>query len=78
MNDRELEPVLMVLFGAAGLILLVASFVQPYGPADRVVAAIGGVLGIGFAVVQAIRLRRRSRRHDDASVPVEAHPDNRR
>jgi hypothetical protein len=70
MKDKGLELVLMILFGGAGLVLLVAGLLLPYMASDRVLAAIGGALGIGFALTQALRLRRLHRR-EDASVPVE-------
>jgi len=70
MNENGLDMVLMVLFGGAGLVLLVAGFILPYMASDRVLAAIGGALGIGFAVFQAVRHHRLHQR-EDASVPVE-------
>jgi hypothetical protein len=71
MNDKGLELVLITLFGGAGLVLLVASFVLPYLASDRLLAVIGGALGVGFAVLQVVR-RRRLRRRAGSSVPVEA------
>ena len=71
MNDKGLEIMLMALFGVAGLVLLIAAFVAPYLAHDRVLAVIGGSLGVGFAVSQAVRLRRLSH-HAEATVPVEA------
>ena len=69
MNNRGLEIVLMLLFGGAGLVLLVAGLELPYLAADRVIAIIGGGLGIGFAALQGFRLLRS--RHRAAPVPVE-------
>jgi hypothetical protein len=66
MNNKGLELILMTLFGGAGLVLLVAGFTLPYLAADRVMAAIGGALGVGFTVVQAFRLVHGRR----AAVPV--------
>jgi hypothetical protein len=72
MNDKGLELVLMVLFGGAGLILLIAGFALPYLATDRVLAVLGGALGLGFAAVQAVRLFRHRHAGDTAEVRVPA------
>jgi hypothetical protein len=69
MNNKGLEIVLMVLFGGAGLILLIAGFELAYLAADRVIAIIGAALGIGFAAVQGFRLFRQ-RHTEPAAVEV--------
>lgn len=70
MNDRGLEMVLIALFGGAGLILLVAALVLPYLSSDRVLAVIGASLGLGFAILRSLRLRRSQHRHAPATVDV--------
>ena len=70
MNNRGLEIVLMVLFGGAGLVLLVAALELAYLAADRAIAIIGAALGIGFAAVQGFRLFRQHRHAEPAVVEV--------
>jgi len=76
MNNKGLEIVLMLLFGGAGLVLLVAGLELAYLAADRVVAIIGAALGIGFAVMQGFRLFRQHRHAGPATVEVRSGETN--
>ena len=59
MNDSSLAIMLMVCFGLAGLVLLVAGWLMPYLASERVFVTIGGGGGVGFAAVRGLLLRRR-------------------
>lgn len=56
MNDKGLTIWLMIVFGAAGLALIVGSWTMSYLASDRLFATIGGVIGVGFAVFRGLAL----------------------
>lgn len=77
MNDKSLVIGLITIFGLAGLALLVAAWVMPELQPDRVTATIGGVIGIGFAVIRWLMLRRERPDLMEKSVPAKVRVNDR-
>ena len=71
MNDKSRGIGIIIIFGMAGLILLVAAWVMPELQSERVMATVGGVIGIGFAAIRGYMLRQETPRRREESIPVE-------
>jgi hypothetical protein len=71
MNDKGLTIWLMIVFGAAGLALLVCAWTMPYLASARLLATIGGVIGVGIAAVRGLSVFHSRRLPPEAPAIVE-------
>lgn len=63
MNDRGLGYTLAVIFGMAGLLLFVVSLAAPGVVENSTITLIGGVFGIGLALLFGVTTMVRKRCH---------------
>lgn len=75
MKDKSLDIGLMVIFGVAGFALLAAAWIVPDLQPDRLLATIGGGIGISFAIVRWRRLNHPHREEPDKPAPVRVRAD---
>ena len=78
MNDKGLAIALTILFGCAGLVLLVAGWIMPHLASDRVLTTLGGLTGLGFAAFRGRTLLQARQDRDAASATVEVRTAERR
>lgn len=70
MNDKSFSITLIIVFGLSGLLLLIGAWTIPSLQTDKLTASLAGAIGIGFAAVRWILLRRESHTAHNETVPV--------
>ena len=70
MNDKSFSITLIIVFGLSGLLLLIGAWTIPSLQTDKITASLAGGIGIGFAAVRWILLRRESTTPRDETAAV--------
>ncbi len=61
MDNKSLGMLLIILFGIPGAVVITLAWFWPGLHIDKILATLGGMVGMGIALAQGLRLRRCAR-----------------
>jgi len=76
MKDRSLGIWLIVLFGVAGVAVIMLAWFWPTLQSDRIAATLTGLVGIAVAVIRALTLRQSLTCPGEKQVTVKVEAEN--